>query len=60
MDPLVRAAFGLQQLLSRFSGTVISVASAVYLVFWTAQAQSPWHGWLALAVVLVSLVFRVV
>ncbi len=60
MDPLVRAAFGLQQLLSRFFGTVLSLCAAAYLVFWAQEPEGSWHAYFALAALLASLGIRVV
>ncbi|MEZ4222398.1 MAG: diguanylate cyclase [Polyangiaceae bacterium] len=59
MDPLVRAAFGLQQVSSRFSGTLLAIGASAYLVFWAGQRENPWHAIVAALVLVVSLGFRV-
>jgi hypothetical protein len=53
MDPVVRAALGLQQLIARIAGVGFSLAFAAYLVWSTAShGGGLWDGlWLALLVV---------
>lgn len=60
MDPLVRAALGVQHAVARASGTGVSCALAAYVVYWTVRRPSATYNWIALGSLLLVLVVRVV
>ncbi|HEY6557073.1 MAG TPA: sensor domain-containing diguanylate cyclase [Polyangiaceae bacterium] len=58
MDPWVRATLAIQHALSRGSGLALSVALAVYLVYWAAATPPPLASLLAAGVLVVSTLLR--
>ena len=60
MDPLVRAALGLQQLLARVSGAALACGFATYLVFWSAERPAWPYTAVVIALYVASLAVRVV
>src|SRR5688500_666510 len=58
MDPWVRATLAIQHALSRGSGLALSVALAVYLVYWAAATPPPLASLLAAGVLVASTLLR--